>query len=212
MASPLHEWFVAVLLTEVNPYSAETLEALFPTPIDLAIASIKLFRPSHLRRGQIDPSSVREQQQRTLAASVTSPSQLLNLGPAAVPRPKEAIYQDEFHRSFGTKYLPNPASIISEFGDGRGRIDFFIPQVQWGIEFLRDFSDVDGHLRRFALGGGYNSWKVLRNWVVLNCTTEEQWAEKCGKIEDGDAAAGMAPIVNTCLFLSFHPSASRQSG
>jgi len=49
----------------------------------------------------------------------------------------EAQYQDEFYRCCHTH---SNGSLVTfpEFGTAKGRVDFYIPAKQWGVELLRD--------------------------------------------------------------------------
>lgn len=98
----------------------------------------------------------------------------VRLSTAAVTRPVEAAYQDEFYRALHT-VLGFSTKVTSEWsGDGCGRIDFWLPDVGWGIELLRDGDRLNEHCQRFAVGGKYARWIEggwIKDWVVLDCRT-----------------------------------------
>ncbi|KAL1963981.1 hypothetical protein VTN77DRAFT_7656 [Rasamsonia byssochlamydoides] len=62
------------------------------------------------------------------------------LGSGAVPRPLEAVYQDELYRTCFS--LLGNIYISSEWSgkDKNGRVDFLVCQVNWAIECVRDGS------------------------------------------------------------------------
>ena len=88
----------------------------------------------------------------------------------------EAQYQEEFYRSLYS--LTGGACCISpEYGGKtsfpkKGRIDFFISNMGWGIELLRDGDRIDGHVSRFQEGGAYHPWLAsgdMKEYVILDC-------------------------------------------
>jgi hypothetical protein len=96
------------------------------------------------------------------------------LSTAGQLRPPEAQYQDEFYRAFNW-VVGRGVPISSEWSRlGDGRVDFWIPQKKWGIEFLRDHSRVTEHCNRFREGGQYHSWikaGMLKDWIIIDCAT-----------------------------------------
>ncbi|KAE8378205.1 hypothetical protein BDV26DRAFT_261958 [Aspergillus bertholletiae] len=97
-----------------------------------------------------------------------------NLSTAAQPKPMEAQYQDEFYRAFN-KVAGRGVPISTEWARTiSGRVDFFIPEKKWAIELLRDYNQVDNHIKRFKEGGQYFQWletKAVNDWIIINCTT-----------------------------------------
>lgn len=101
-------------------------------------------------------------------------SSTAGLGTGAIIRPVEAAYQDEFYRALHT-VLGFSAKISSEWsGDGSGRIDFRLPEVQWGIELLREGDRLGEHCQRFVGNGCYTQWIQkgwLKDWLIIDCRT-----------------------------------------
>lgn len=93
---------------------------------------------------------------------------------AARLRPVEAQYQDEFYRAFN-KVVGRGVPISSEWSPGgNGRVDFWIPEKYWGIELLRDHSNLHEHCDRFQKGGRYYPWVVngmIKDYIVIDCAT-----------------------------------------
>ncbi|PYH84181.1 hypothetical protein BO82DRAFT_304933 [Aspergillus uvarum CBS 121591] len=89
-------------------------------------------------------------------------------------RPVEAQYQDEFYKAFGS-IAGRAVPIPSEWSRTKdGRVDFYIPEKKWAIEFLRDHRDIDKHVSRFHKGGAYYDWLQegrIQEWIVINCAT-----------------------------------------
>ncbi|PLN74690.1 hypothetical protein BDW42DRAFT_181882 [Aspergillus taichungensis] len=96
------------------------------------------------------------------------------LASAALPRPVEAQYQDEFYRVF-CDVAGRGVPISSEWsGTSSGRVDFWIPEKKWAIELLRDYNRLEDHLRRFKNGGTYYNWlesRAVVDYIVINCAT-----------------------------------------
>lgn len=94
------------------------------------------------------------------------------MGTGAVIRPVEARYQDEFYRALHD-VLGFSSKIHSEWsGNGNGRIDFRITEVEWGIEILRDGDRLDAHCARFVNNGSYTGWIQrgwLKDWLIIDC-------------------------------------------
>jgi hypothetical protein len=71
------------------------------------------------------------------------------IGSGRVQRLPEAQYQDEFYRCCHT-YSKNSLITFPEFGTAKGRADFYIPAKKWGVELLRDASQLAQHCGRFS--------------------------------------------------------------
>jgi hypothetical protein len=69
--------------------------------------------------------------------------------------PPEAQYSHEWHRSLhgvtGGNIVISPEYATAP-GKRRGRVDFYIPSMKWGIELLRDGSKLREHSDRFLTG------------------------------------------------------------
>ncbi|PLN79533.1 hypothetical protein BDW42DRAFT_172707 [Aspergillus taichungensis] len=93
---------------------------------------------------------------------------------AAKPRPLEGQFQDEFYRVFN-KLAGRGVPICTEWSrTSAGRVNFWIPEKGWAIEFLRDYDRIDEHVLRFKKGGRYYQWleeKAVTDWIVINCAT-----------------------------------------
>ncbi|KAI9037477.1 uncharacterized protein KD926_000271 [Aspergillus affinis] len=96
------------------------------------------------------------------------------LSNAALPRPVEAQYQDEFYR-VSCDVAGRGVPISSEWSStSSSRVDFWIPEKKWAIELLRDYDRVEDHLRRFRNGGKYYEWlenRAVVDYIVINCAT-----------------------------------------
>jgi hypothetical protein len=104
------------------------------------------------------------------------------LSSSGKPRPMEAQYQCEFYKAFNA-VVGRGVPISSEWsrGDKRhnGRVDFWIPQKQWGIEFTRDHSEIEEHCNRFKKGGQYYGWVkngLIKDWIIIDCATISTYA------------------------------------
>ena len=98
-------------------------------------------------------------------------SSVENLGPGAELRPLEAIYQDELYRScfslLGNIYLTSEWSGKEK----KGRIDFLVRSVKWGIECVRDGAKLQEHIGRFAKKGRYYPWiesGQMKEFILLD--------------------------------------------
>ncbi len=113
-----------------------TNEIPYETVLQLAIAVIGNFNPSQLS----DPER--------------------RVGGSSKDRPPEAQYQQEFYRAFFDVVGPAYSSpeYSTEKGYRKGRIDFFIRSKNWGIELLRDGSNLQEHSSRFGPKGAYGMW------------------------------------------------------
>jgi hypothetical protein len=89
------------------------------------------------------------------------------LSDGAVQRHQEADYQDEFSRCC-YKFTSGRLKIFPEFGGPGGKVDFYVEDLGWGIELLRDGSDLSGHVARFRPGGKYPSQMSLVDYIVLD--------------------------------------------
>ena len=88
----------------------------------------------------------------------------------------QAQYQEEFYRSLYS--LTGGVCCISpEYGGKtsspkKGRIDFFISSMGWGIELLRGGDRIDGHVSWFQEGGAYHPSLAsgdMKEYVILDC-------------------------------------------
>ena len=106
--------------------------------------------------------------------SIFSPRMLSTsrrIGPGGVQCPPEAQYQDEFYRCCHTR---SNGSLVTfpEFGTAKGRVDFYIPTKQWGVELLRDGDQLAQHSGRFSSQtGSYGTTLPLKDYIILDCRT-----------------------------------------
>ncbi|KAJ7602051.1 hypothetical protein DFH06DRAFT_1024354, partial [Mycena polygramma] len=93
-------------------------------------------------------------------------------GEISVP---EAAYVHEFYRACNEMTGGGGLWLSPEFGTSQGRagrVDFYVGSKRWGIEFLREGDDIEGHLARFNEEGAYYPWTVagtIQEWVVVDC-------------------------------------------
>ena len=90
------------------------------------------------------------------------------VNPEYIQRPPEAQYQDEFYWSC---YNISNGSLKTspEFSTAEGRIDFYIPSKNWGVEFLRNGDRLKGHNDRFLPSGPYGANLVISDYIILDC-------------------------------------------
>ena len=92
------------------------------------------------------------------------------IGPGGIWRPPEAQYQDEFYR--GCHRCSNGSLVtFPEFGTAKGRVDFYIPSKQWGVELLRDGDRLSQHCGQFSKSGTYTTTLPLSDYIILDCRT-----------------------------------------
>lgn len=117
-----------------------------------------------------------------------SPNQLRNHprkpkpGSRALDAPApEAQYQAELYRTLHV-VTGGRCIIHSEFSyTTRGKVDFFLNEKTWGIEVMREGGRLQNHIDRFKPDGPYGSWKLVKDWVVLDFRqTEPPAPEKRG--------------------------------
>jgi len=97
-----------------------------------------------------------------------SPHQLSQrkLGASAVQRPPEAQFQDEFYRCFH-EYTKGSLISYPEYGNASGRIDFYIPVKEWGVELIREGDRLEDHHSRFIGAGAYTKMQ-LNDYIILD--------------------------------------------
>jgi len=147
--SPLHSVFVSWLLHPSDDMPNYT------SPFELCLAVISKFKPSQMH----------------------TPIRRVGTSGAITQLP-EAQYQDEFYRSIFSATAGN-VRISPEFATARGahvagRIDFFIPVVNWGIEITREGNRLLEHDSRFKVPGAYGAWLEsgdMSDYILLDCRT-----------------------------------------
>jgi len=80
----------------------------------------------------------------------------------------EAHYQDEFYMNC---HICSKGSILSfpECGTMEGRVDFYIPAKEWGVELLREGDRLAQHSGRFSSNGSYQKDLSLSDYIILDC-------------------------------------------
>ncbi|KAI0280374.1 hypothetical protein BGY98DRAFT_880571, partial [Russula aff. rugulosa BPL654] len=75
-------------------------------------------------------------------------------------------YQDEFYCSCHA-YSNGLLRTFPEFGTTKGRADFYIPSLQWGVELVREGDRLEQHSGRFSQSGSYASTLLLSDYIIL---------------------------------------------
>lgn len=93
-----------------------------------------------------------------------------SLGPGGIQRTPEEQYQDEMYRCC---HLSSNGSLVTfpEFGRGKGRVDFYIPDKHWGIELLCDGNQLASHRGRFSNKEAYRTALPLSEYIIVDCRT-----------------------------------------
>ena len=94
------------------------------------------------------------------------------IGPACIQSPPEAQYQDEFYRSCHALWRLS-LTTFPEFGTRNGRVDFYIPTKQWGVELLREGDRLQQHSCRFSPSGAYGKYLTLSDYIILDFRTSK---------------------------------------
>jgi hypothetical protein len=82
-----------------------------------------------------------------------------------IQRLPEAQYRDEFYRCCHGSLITLP-----EYGSAQGRVDFYIPSKDWGVELLRDGNQLGEHWGRFSSeSGSYGTTMSLSDFIILDC-------------------------------------------
>jgi hypothetical protein len=104
-----------------------------------------------------------------------------SLHACSIQQPPEAQYQDEFYRSCHA-YSDGLLRTFPEFGTTKGRADFYIPSMQWGVELVREGDRLEQHSGRFSRSGSYASTLLLSDYIILdfrNTRPEHPHPSKC---------------------------------
>ena len=99
---------------------------------------------------------------KRLATERTLPSGEIQLVP-------EAQYQVEFYRCCSDRSILT----FPEYGTGQGRVDFYIPAKEWGVELLRNGDRLAEHSGRFSNTGSYATTLSLSDYIILDCRTTD---------------------------------------
>ncbi|RAH71854.1 uncharacterized protein BO66DRAFT_436731 [Aspergillus aculeatinus CBS 121060] len=91
--------------------------------------------------------------------------------------PIEAQCQQEFYRYLFPLLIERHITIAPESliktGIRSGRMDFLVPQKQWGVDLLRSGDRIQQHMQRFKHKGPYFPLlrdKLIQEYIVLNFT------------------------------------------
>ena len=136
--SSLHRWYVEGKLCGTTPSTPFNTTNL----LDFAVTVIRMFSPQVLATGR-------------------------KIGPGFIQRPPEAQYQDEFYRC-SHRYSKGSLITFPEYGTKSGRVDFYIPSKEWGIELLRDGNQLERHSIRFFPTGTYGGTISLSDHIILD--------------------------------------------
>jgi hypothetical protein len=79
----------------------------------------------------------------------------------------EAQYQVEFYRCCSNRSIVT----FPEYGTRQGRVDFYIPAKEWGVELLRDGDRLAQHSGRFSDNGSYATTLSFSDYIILDCRT-----------------------------------------
>ena len=136
--SSLHRWYLEWNLWETLPKGPFKTNGL----LNFIISVVSCFSPTRLA------------ETRRLASG----------GTQQIP---EAHYQDEFYMNC---HICSKGSILSfpECGTPKGRVDFYIPEKEWGVELLREGDRLAQHSGRFSSKGPYKKDLSLSDYVILD--------------------------------------------
>ena len=136
--SPLHHWYMEWMLWG-NPSAAIPISAT--NILDFVVAVTRMFSPQCLATRRI--------------------------GPGFIQHPPEAQYQDEFYRCCHS-YSKGCLVTLPEYGTRGGRIDFYIPSKQWGVELLRNGNMLEDHANHLLSTGSYGRTLDLADYIILD--------------------------------------------
>jgi hypothetical protein len=141
--TPLHQWFVEYYLGTRVPDSTRI------TNLNLLAFVIRVIR-------EFSP------------LQLSAPRRI---GASSKQRPPEAQFQDEFYRCC---HMPPKGSLIMfpQFGGASGKVDFYIPLKNWGVELLHDGDRLDSHSSRFTGTGAYTGM-AFSDYVILDFRMKE---------------------------------------
>jgi hypothetical protein len=150
--SSLHRWYVEWKLWG-------------PRPSDTNLHALRLANSDNILEFVIDVIHLFSQRILSTTRRVVGPADY-------VQRPPEAHYQDEFYRCC---HIHSNGSLVTfpEFGTAKGRVDFYMPAKEWGVELLRDGNQLAQHSGRFSESGSYGQTLSLRDYIILDCRTTQ---------------------------------------
>ncbi|KAL4915483.1 hypothetical protein BDW62DRAFT_203543 [Aspergillus aurantiobrunneus] len=151
-ATDFHSWYCACVYMRSPP---KPLTSIYHSPIDLVIDAVRRFDPRQLSEAEKEISDKTDR---------------------ASPSPLEDRYQKQLYRCLGLVW---PHMLISPelsvpHASAYGNLDFYLPEKNWVIEFLRDSDQIEEHLKRFEEGGQYALLMEQHNpqYLVVNFTAQ----------------------------------------
>lgn len=143
-----------------TPAYGDTQPLPYQSPLDLAKEVVRRFNPRQL----------------------SEPERAMNRDIS----PLEDQYGKEFYRCIDDllkgRMVVSPEFAIS-YGTQSGNLDFFIPDMIWGIELLGENDWISENMTRFASGVQHYPLVEERNmnqWIVLNCTNKRPFKKRIG--------------------------------
>ncbi|TDL27128.1 hypothetical protein BD410DRAFT_486230 [Rickenella mellea] len=143
-ATPLHRWFVEWKLFGIP--QGPNFALLYTSMLEFSFRAFSRFSPTLL-----------------------SKERLIDSGPPQITQSTpEAQFQHEFYRAC---FDLSKGQVITfpEFGTAKGRADFYIPSMKWGIELLRNGDRLEEHVCRFNSTGKYGKTLPLTDYIILDC-------------------------------------------
>ena len=58
-----------------------------------------------------------------------------------------------------------------QYGTRQGRVDFYIPAKEWGVELLRNGDRLKEHSGHSSNNGSYATTLPLSDFIILDCRT-----------------------------------------
>jgi len=146
--------------------TSEEIAYILPSQLHRWFVEWKLFNSA--RTTPLDSTSILEFAVQVITSF--SPRLLSTegrIGPGCIQRPPEAQYQDEFYRC-SHAYSNGSLVTFPEFGLTNGRVEFYIPFKQWGVELLREGNRLEQHSSWFSPFGSYGTTIQLSDYIMLD--------------------------------------------
>ena len=67
--------------------------------------------------------------------------------------------------------------------DKSGRMDFYIPDKEWGLELLQqgNLAQIEEHAKRLLLGGKYHNWNITKDHITIHFCSKAKDLTESGK-------------------------------